>query len=81
MSCSSGYEPDVFKDAFYLVLPPLPRRVPGEGPDCHVPKEIGGFGADSGPDPGGSLSFISVLALSASGMRGVWQYLTDRLTG
>ena len=30
----------------------LARGVPGEGPDCHFPKEIVGFGPDSGPNPG-----------------------------
>ncbi len=32
---------DVLKMIFNFVLgPPLPRRVPGEAPDCHLPKEI-----------------------------------------
>ncbi len=29
---------------FFVFPPHLPRGVPGEGPDCHVPKEIVGFG-------------------------------------
>ncbi len=29
---------------FYIGLP-LPRGVPGEGPDCHFPSDIVGFGA------------------------------------
>ena len=32
---------------------PITRGVPGEGPDCHFPYEIGGFG----PDPGGLIYF------------------------
>ncbi len=35
----------VLKIIFNFVLgPPLPRGVPGEGPECHVPKEIAGVG-------------------------------------
>ncbi len=43
---------------FYVVLAPpipLPREVPGEGPDCHFPMGIGDLGADSGPHPVGTL--------------------------
>ena len=29
---------------FILVLSPLPPGVPGEGPDCHFPQDIGGLG-------------------------------------
>ena len=29
---------------FFSCPPPLPRGVPGEGPDCHFPKDIAGFG-------------------------------------
>jgi hypothetical protein len=40
---------------FVLVPPPpLPRGVPGEGPDCHFPKEIVGFG----PIPAQILGFL-----------------------
>ncbi len=28
----------------FVIGPPLPRVVPGHGPDCHSPREIGGFG-------------------------------------
>ncbi len=50
--CTSDY-PAVLKTIFNFGLGnPLPRGVPGQGPDCHFPKEIGGF-ADSGPDPVG----------------------------
>ncbi len=36
---------DVLKIIFNFVLgPPLPRGVPGEGPDCYLPKAIAGFG-------------------------------------
>ena len=35
--------PAVFKDAFYFVLVPLSPEGPGEGPDCHCPKETWGF--------------------------------------
>ncbi len=30
--------------AFFFIGPPLPRGVPGEGPDCHLSKGIVGFG-------------------------------------
>ena len=52
---------DVLKMIFILFLgPPLPRGVPGEGPDCHFPKEIIGFG----PIPARILKFlIFILAL------------------
>ncbi len=40
--------PAVFKDAFDFALVCPPPGGPGEGPDCHFPKEIGGFG----PIPG-----------------------------
>ncbi len=36
--------PAVFKDVFYFVLVPPPPGGPEEGPDCHFPKEIDGFG-------------------------------------
>ncbi len=43
---------DVLKMIFNFFLgSPLPQGVPGEDPDCHFPKEIIGFGADSGPNP------------------------------
>ena len=45
---------------FVLCLAPLPRVVPGEGPDCHCPEEIVGFG----PIPARIRGFlISILAL------------------
>ncbi len=50
---------EVLTTVFIVVLAP-PRGVPGEGPDCHCPKGIVGFGADSGPNPG-FLSFILAL--------------------
>ncbi len=56
----------VLKTIFKFVLGPLPRGVPGEGPDCHCPKKIGGFWADSGPDTGGTILSILILALSAA---------------
>ncbi len=34
----------VFKDVSDFYLGPLPWGLPGEGPDCHFPKELGGFG-------------------------------------
>ena len=48
----------------FLVLgPPLPRGVPGEGPDCHFPREIVGVG----PIPARIRVFlISMLALSTA---------------
>ncbi len=55
---------DVLKIIFTFCLgPPLPRGVPGEGPDCHFPKEIVGFG----PIPARILGFlIFILALSTA---------------
>ncbi len=39
------YDPAVFKDSFCFSLgPPLPRGVPGEGLDCHLPSETWVFG-------------------------------------
>ncbi len=38
---------------FILILFPLPRGVPGEGPNCHFLFKVGGFG----PDPGGLIYF------------------------
>ena len=32
----------------FVLGPPLPRGVPGEGPDYNFPKEIDGFLPDSG---------------------------------
>jgi hypothetical protein len=29
---------------FLFLAPPLPRGVPGDGQDCHFPKDIAGFG-------------------------------------
>ena len=46
-----------------LFLPPLPPGGPGEGPDCHFPMEIEGFGTIPARIRGGeSLFFIFVLA-------------------
>ncbi len=51
---SMGREPPQFKSGDLVVLkticyfPPSPGGVPGEGPDCHFPTEIMGFG----PMPG-----------------------------
>ncbi len=36
--------PAVFKIAFQVVLVPPPAGGPGEGPDCHFPKEIDDLG-------------------------------------
>ena len=57
---------EVLKHIFNFVLgPPLPRGVPGEGPDCHFQKEIVGVG----PIPARILGFlVFILALSAAGM-------------
>ncbi len=47
----------------FCLGPPLPRGVPEEGPDCHFPKEIVGFG----PIPARILGFlIFILALSTA---------------
>ena len=49
----------------FLLGLPLPRGVPGEGPDCQSQGDQG-FGADSGPDPGGYIFLISIVALSTA---------------
>ncbi len=36
--------PAVSNEAFQFVLVPPPPGGPGEGPDCHFPKEIDDFG-------------------------------------
>ncbi len=47
----------------FVLGPPLPRGVPGEGPDCHCLKEIVGFG----PIPARIRGFvILILALSTA---------------
>ncbi len=47
----------------FVLGPPLPRGVPGEGPDYHVPEEIVGFG----PIPARIRGFlIFILALSTA---------------
>ncbi len=53
-ACSSmcSLDPVVFEDAFSFVLVFPPPRGSGEGSDCHFPREIVGFEADSGPGPG-----------------------------
>ncbi len=46
----------VLKNIFDFILgPPSHGGVPGQGPDCHFPKEIRGVRTDSGLDPGGNL--------------------------
>ncbi len=47
----------------FALGPPLPRGVPGEGPDCHFSKEIVGFGAIMARIRG---LLIFILALSAA---------------
>jgi hypothetical protein len=49
-----------------LLPPPLPRGVPGEGPDCYFPKEIQVFGRFR-PESEGLKKTIYILALSAAG--------------
>ncbi len=63
-----AYDLDVLKTILYFFSwPPLPRGVPGEGPECHFPKEIIGFG----PIPARILKFrIFILALSSARMTG-----------
>ncbi len=39
-----NHTPVVFRIAFYVFLGPHPPGGPGEGPDCHVPQKIDGFG-------------------------------------
>ena len=47
----------------FVLAPPLPRGVPGEGPDCHVLKDI----VDCGPIPARILTFlVFILALSTA---------------
>ena len=55
---------EVLKMIFNFVLgPPLPRGVPGEGRDYHFPKEVVGFG----PIPARIRKFlIFILALSTA---------------
>ncbi len=49
-----------------VIFAPLPRGG-GEGPDFHVPKEPV-LWADSGPDQGGNLFVMTILAMSAAGI-------------
>ncbi len=51
---------------FMLLFSPLPPGGPGEGPDCHLPKEMGQIPARI---RGGSLFLIFILALIAAGLR------------
>ncbi len=69
MSRGCSLYPNVFKDAFYFVLvSPHPGGSGGEsGLLCS--KGDRGFWADSGPDPGGNLFVILILALRAAGCR------------
>ncbi len=46
----------VLKTTFCFFVGPLPRGVPGEGPDCHFLKDSRFF-ADPGPNPGGQYIF------------------------
>ncbi len=51
---------------FFFLGPPLPRGVPGEGPDCHFPKEIIGVAlacsaADGAPHSRLRLSGLTTL--------------------
>ncbi len=52
----------------FYSCPPLPRGVPGEGPDCHSPQEIGGFGPIPARIRGAILFLILILALCAAGI-------------
>ncbi len=53
LQCPSLVYLAVLNTIFNFVLgPPLPRGVPGEEPDCHFPKALGGLWADSSPDRG-----------------------------
>ncbi len=54
-----------------FILGPLPRRAPGEGPDCRFESKIGGFGTGSG---GLNIFLIFIVALSTAriGHFGVW---------
>ncbi len=49
---------------YFVLLPPLPRWVPGEGPDSEFPSEVEDFLADPGPDTGGNIFFNFILAIS-----------------
>ncbi len=45
-----------------------PPEVPGEGPDCHFPEEVKGFGPVPARIRGGQrMCLIFILALSAAG--------------
>ena len=56
------HDPALLKTIFTSVLGPLPRGVPGEGPDCHVSLEIGGFR----PDPGSLVYFYLLCGLNSA---------------
>ncbi len=48
----------VFKDAYFvLFLSPFPPGSQGEGPDCHIPKEIKGLGPIPARIQGGTYLF------------------------
>ena len=55
------------RTCFILFLSP-PRGCPGEGPDCHFPKEIVGFGPIPARIRGEPHLVIFILALSAAGI-------------
>ncbi len=57
---------DVLKTILIWVLDPLPKGVPGEGPDSCFPQETRRFWAVAGPDPGGNSFLILILAPSAA---------------
>ncbi len=45
----SNIDPAAFKDAFYsFLVPPLPRGVLNEGPDCRFPSEAGVWAGSRG---------------------------------
>ncbi len=48
----------------FVLVPPSPWGVPGEGPDCHFLREPLVW-ADSGPDPGRNVPSIFIVASSA----------------
>ncbi len=65
---------------FLILLSPLHPGGPGEGPDCHFPKDIGGLGRFR-PGSGGNIFSVFILALSAAGSMvcvGTWLALYQR---
>ena len=53
-----GYDPAVLMSTFIVFLSSLPPKGPGEGPDCHFPKEIIDFGPISARIRGGWLNLF-----------------------